>query len=287
MTDANGDRGAELGRQWLLELVHNRRLSPTQRRVVQSMLDSLPGVAFASTVEMAEIAGVSQPTVARIATALGFSGYPEFRAAIRDVVLAAPPTSDETARPSAVQLALSAEVSNLQSLEATLDGGALTKAVETLFRSRPLAVAGLRASSATAHYFGYFAQRVLPDVRILDEASSLEDNILQLHDDGGSAFFAIAMPRYPLALVRGVTLAKQLGMATVVMVDTPLVPFRDLIDVALIAPVSSDLVFDSHASATVLSIALLDGLAGKDPRRTQRRLEAHERLVDSWALKER
>ncbi|MCJ0702045.1 hypothetical protein FRIG_13045, partial [Frigoribacterium faeni] len=78
-------------RGWLIDLVHQHRLSPTQRRVVQHMLDSLPQVAFASTIDMAEAAGVSQPTVTRIATALGFSGYAEFRNAARDAVLTATP----------------------------------------------------------------------------------------------------------------------------------------------------------------------------------------------------
>lgn len=78
-------------RGWLIDLVHEHRLSPTQRRVVQHMLDSLPQVAFASTIDMAEAAGVSQPTVTRIATALGFSGYAEFRNAARDAVLTATP----------------------------------------------------------------------------------------------------------------------------------------------------------------------------------------------------
>jgi len=36
----------------------------------------------------------------------------------------------------------------------------------------------------------------------------------------------------------------------------------------------------------VLAISLLDALAGTDPARTQSRLEAHEALIDRWALPE-
>lgn len=98
---------------WLLDLVHTRRLSPTQRRVVQTMLDSMPDVAFMSTVDVAELAGVSQPTVVRLASALGFAGYPEFRAAVRRLALSAVEPVDVPERRSALVTALAAEQSNI------------------------------------------------------------------------------------------------------------------------------------------------------------------------------
>ncbi|HWS39287.1 MAG TPA: hypothetical protein VN408_41900 [Actinoplanes sp.] len=73
---------------WLLELAQRHRLSPTQRQIVQRMLGMFPAVAFLSSVEIAEQTGVSQPTVTRLATALGFAGFPEFRVAMRDAVAA-------------------------------------------------------------------------------------------------------------------------------------------------------------------------------------------------------
>ena len=71
---------------WLLQLAQAHRLSPAQRQIVQRMLGMFPDVAFLSTIEIAERAGVSQPTVTRLASALGFAGFPEFRAALRDAL---------------------------------------------------------------------------------------------------------------------------------------------------------------------------------------------------------
>ena len=113
-TAGQGETGAVRARTeaWLLDLVHTRRLSPTQRRVVQSMPDSRPYVAFMSTVDVAELAGVSQPTVVRLASALGFSGYPEFRTAVRRLALSAVERvepDDVPERRSALGTALAAE----------------------------------------------------------------------------------------------------------------------------------------------------------------------------------
>jgi DNA-binding MurR/RpiR family transcriptional regulator len=242
------------------------------------MLGMFPDVAFLSTIEIAEQAGVSQPTVTRLATALGFAGYPEFRAAMREVVLTAPAEP----RQGGVD-ALGQELDNLAGLRRELGGDAMASAVRLLASTSPLGVIGVRASAALAEYFGYFARRALPAVSVHTDAGSLDDAVLQLHQQGARAALFFAMPRYPAATVAAIGLARQLGLATVVVADSPLVPFADDTDVLLVAPVGTGLIFDSHAAVVVLAISLLDAIAGTDPQRTQQRLEAHEALTERWA----
>ncbi|BCY09931.1 MurR/RpiR family transcriptional regulator [Actinoplanes sp. L3-i22] len=271
--------GAE---QWLLELAQAHRLSPAQRQIVQRMLGMFPDVAFLSTIEIAERTGVSQPTVTRLATALGFAGFPEFRAALRDAVLAGIPNQRGHHRQDAGLAAIDQERANLESLKRVVAGDPMDRAVRLLAGPGPLGVVGLRASAALACYFGYFARRVLPAVSVCTDAGGIDDAVLQLSQQGAGALLAFAMPRYPAGTVAAVRLARTLGLATVVIADTALVPFAVDADVLLVAPVGTGLVFDSHAAVVTLAISLLDAIAKTDPHRTQQRLEAHEALVDRW-----
>jgi DNA-binding MurR/RpiR family transcriptional regulator len=278
---AQGER-LDTGRaeNWLLDLAQRHRLSPTQRQIVQRMLGMFPNVAFLSTVEIADQAGVSQPTVTRLATALGFAGFPEFRAALREVVLASP--ADQRIEDRHGSVAVEQERANLEYLHRVIGGDRMKEAVRLLAATTPLGVVGLRASAALAHYFGYFARRVLPAVTVCTDAGSVDDAVLQLHHQGASALLVFAMPRYPADTVAAVRLARRLGMATIAIADTALVPFAADVDVLLVAPVGTGLVFDSHAAVVVLAISLLDAIANTDPQRTQERLEAHEALVERW-----
>ncbi|GIF26589.1 DNA-binding MurR/RpiR family transcriptional regulator [Actinoplanes tereljensis] len=262
---------------WLLALAQRHRLSPTQRQIVQRMLGMFPDVAFKSTIEIAEQTGVSQPTVTRLATALGFAGFPEFRAALRDAVLSASaaPEHQETSP-------VDQEIANLASLNRVLGTDATREAVRLLAGTSPLGVLGLRASAALATYFGYFAKRLLPAVTVSTDASTIDDTVLQLHQQGATAVLVFAMPRYPAATVGAIRLARELGLATVVVTDTALAPFAAAADILLVAPVGTELVFDSHAAVVVLAISLLDAIARTAPQQTQERLEAHEALVDRW-----
>ncbi|MFI5890044.1 MurR/RpiR family transcriptional regulator [Actinoplanes sp. NPDC051513] len=262
---------------WLLTVAQRHRLSPTQRQIVQRMLGMFPDVAFLSTVEIAERTGVSQPTVTRLATALGFAGFPEFRAALRDVVVGLSPAPDRHSTPAVDQ-----ETANLESLKRVLAGDRMSEAVALLAGTPALGVIGLRASAALAEYFGYFARRLLPAVSVCTDASTVDDTVLEVREQGATALLIFAMPRYPAATVAAIRRARRLGLATVVVADTALVPFAQDADVLLVAPVGTGLVFDSHAAVVVLAVSLLDAIAATDPQRTQQRLEAHEALIDSW-----
>ncbi|GAA0566313.1 MurR/RpiR family transcriptional regulator [Paractinoplanes ferrugineus] len=262
---------------WLLDLARRHRLSPTQRQIVQRMLGMFPDVAFESTSEIAERTGVSQPTVTRLAVALGFAGFAEFRAALRAAVLDSRP-GGRPVRSTAVDR----EIANLDGLRAELAGDRMREAVRLLAGTTPLGVLGLRASAALAQYFGYFARRIRPAVTLGTDAGTVNDTVLELHQQGATALLTFAMPRYPAATVAALRLARRLDLRTVVLTDSALVPFAAEADVLLVAPVSSELVFDSHATAVLLAMSLLDEIARTDPQRTQQRLEAHEALVDRW-----
>jgi DNA-binding MurR/RpiR family transcriptional regulator len=268
--------------EWLLDLAQAHRLSPAQRQIVQRMLGLFPDVAFLSTIEIAERAGVSQPTVTRLAAALGFAGFGEFRAALRDAVLADLPEQRSPARQEAGVAAIDQERANLESLKRVVTGDPMTRAVRLLAGAGPLGVIGLRASAALAQYFGYFARRVLPAVSVCTDAGTVDDAVLQLSQRGAGALLFFAMPRYPAGTVAAIRLARGLGVATVVIADSPLVPFAGDADVLLATPVGTGLVFDSHAAVVTLAISLLDAVAKNDPHRTQQRLQAHEALVDRW-----
>ncbi|MDX2592041.1 MurR/RpiR family transcriptional regulator [Streptomyces sp. WI03-4A] len=59
-------------------------LSPAERKVGRVMLAGYPAPGFETIATIAERAAVSAPTVLRFVARLGFRGYPEFQAALRD-----------------------------------------------------------------------------------------------------------------------------------------------------------------------------------------------------------
>src|SRR5437762_11068640 len=105
----------------LIGLFQGVRLTPTQRRIAQCLVEHASAAAYLSSGELAELAQVSQPSVTRFAMAVGYDGYPALRRAMRELVTNGPGGSGQTetaddARRNELQRAVAAEIDNLRHL---------------------------------------------------------------------------------------------------------------------------------------------------------------------------
>ena len=259
----------------MLALFDGVRLTPTQRRIAQCLLERGARAAYLSSGEVAELAQVSQPSVTRFAMALGYDGYPALRKAIREL---GDPGPVETGGDE-LQHALRGEAFALARLADRLGAGtaerrAVTDAGKLLAGSRPLPVLGLRSAAPLATYFGYFAAKVLPDVRVLDHGGSLlTDRLDQARAAGATALLALVFPRYPRETLDALREARSAGLAVVVLTDSPVSPAAEAADVVLTAPVGSRLVFDLQSGPMAMAMVLLQEICDIEPARAQARLE--------------
>jgi DNA-binding MurR/RpiR family transcriptional regulator len=287
----------------VLDLFQGARLTPTQRRIAHSLIQHAPSAAYLSAAEVAALAGVSQPSVTRFAMALGYAGYPALRRQLRTVVDvgAATKKADQDAdnadqragnavnanqradngdqrAGNAMQRAVKAEAEHLERLADQLhDLNGVDKAAELLVASQPLPVLGLRAAAPLAGYFGYFAAKVHPDVRVLDAGGThLLDKLDQARAAGAGAMLAIVLPRYPRETFEAIREAKAGGMSVVALTDSAVSPAAEYADVVLPAAVGTQLVFDLHTGPMAMAMVLLQAMCDARPEPVQRRLEEFE-----------
>lgn len=269
----------------LLALFDQHRLSPTQRRIAQHLLDHLPDAAFLSSVDLAGRVGVSQPSVTRFAVALGFTGYPDLQRALRPIAMSAVAErpDPETVRRNELQAAVDAEIRNLEALRQSLvDPGKVVELGAALAASTPLTVVGTRISAGLADYFGYTAKRIHPDVRVVTAGGTAAyDALLQAQTAGGTWVLGFALPRYAAETITVLRHAREMGLHTAVITDAPIAPFADDVEVLLAAGVGSRLVFDSYAAPVTLAAVVLQAMADAEPARTQARLEAYEAMAET------
>jgi DNA-binding MurR/RpiR family transcriptional regulator len=262
----------EVGAARLIELFDGHRLTPTQRRIAHSLVRRAADAPFLSSVEVAELAGVSQPSVTRFAVALGFDGYPALRRCLREVSPSASAAPERKC--NAYQQAVQAEVDNLQQLAALLaDPEPVERAGRLLAASRPLPVLGLRAAAAQARGFCYFVAKVHPDVRLLDEGGTqLTDRIEAIARAGASALLCFALPRYPREVIDALEDARGAGLAVVTVADSSFAPVAKQSDLLLPAAVGRALVFDTACAPMMVGRILLEALCDEIPD-AQARLE--------------
>ncbi|WP_314174565.1 MurR/RpiR family transcriptional regulator [Streptomyces winkii] len=265
----------------LLKIFEGHRLTPTQRRIAHCMVRQAGDAPFLSSVELAELAGVSQPSVTRFAVALGFDGYPALRRHLRE---SAPEAGTGTAAAggqdtepdlyNAYQQAVHAEIDNLRHLAALLaDPAPVERAGRLLAASPTLPVLGLRAASAQARGFAYFAAKVHPDVRLLDEGGSmLTDRIDGCVRAGAEVLLCFALPRHPKEVAAALAHARDAGLRIVTVADSAFAPVAHPDDLLLPAAVGTGLVFDTACAPMLLGRVLLEAMCDGLPE-AQARLE--------------
>ncbi|MGX1975391.1 MurR/RpiR family transcriptional regulator [Streptomyces kronopolitis] len=256
----------------LQKLFEGHRLTPTQRRIAHCMVRRAADAPFLSSVELAELAGVSQPSVTRFAVALGFDGYPALRRHLREVAPSG--GAAEAGSANEYQQAVQAEIDNLRQLAAALtDPGPVAEAGRLFAASRPLLVLGLRAATAQAAGFTYFARKVHPDVRLLDEGGTLlTDRIDAAVRAGASALLCFALPRHPREVVEALEYARAAGLRIVTVADSAFAPVAHHTDLLLPAPVGTGLSFDTACAPMLLGRVLLEAMCDALPD-AQARLE--------------
>ncbi|MEU0131372.1 MurR/RpiR family transcriptional regulator [Streptomyces sp. NPDC006289] len=259
----------------LQRLFDGQRLTPTQRRIAHSMVRRAADAPFLSSVELAELAGVSQPSVTRFAVALGFDGYPALRRHLRDVTPSGADGGGGVEESlNEYQQAVRAEIDNLRQLSELLaDPAPVERAGRLLAESRPLPVLGLRAASSQARGFGYFAAKVHPDVRVLDEGGSmLHDRIDAARRAGASVLLCFALPRHPREAVDALAYARGQGLRVVTVADSAFAPVAAHSDLLIPGAVGTGLAFDTACAPMLLGRVLLEAMCDGLPE-AQARLE--------------
>lgn len=228
----------------LLQQISARHSELTPKaRLIGNFIIENPGKAiFMTTKELARATGVSEATVIRFVTQLGYEGYSDFLQQLRDIVdtkltlLERVDLADMNA-PATERLrrVVHSEVDNLKQLCDNLDMETFNKAVDLLHGSSAIYVIGSRLSYTFAYYLGWSLTKIRTKVYIMRGSDSTCIDFLTIAPEE-SLVVIFAATRYPNELIRLGKLAKRLGHRLLVITDgalCPLIPFADL---SIIAP---------------------------------------------------
>ncbi|GGX99350.1 transcriptional regulator [Streptomyces anandii JCM 4720] len=219
----------------------------------------------------------------RFAVALGFDGYPALRRHLREVAPAEP--AERTTAYNEYQQAVEAEIENLRHLaQALADPLPVRRAGRILAASRPLPVLGLRAAASQAYGFAYFAGKVHPDVRLLNEGGTMvQDRIDGAVRAGASALLCFALPRHPREVVDTLAYARDAGLTVVTVADSAFAPVAKYSDLLLPAAVGTGLAFDTACAPMLLGRVLLEAMCDDLPQ-AQARLEEFDATAAARGL---
>lgn len=231
-------------------------LTASERSVARVILTDYPMSGLDSIASLASKASVSPPTVLRLVAKLGFAGWPQFQAALREEVaqrLASPLAMyDQRRSTTPLHDADHAEATFIRALEtsfARLKIDVVDEAVRVLTdpKSR-IHVIGGRFSTALGVYFATHLQMLRPHVSAVSEIPIHRSNAL-LDMGRNDVVVALDFRRYQRDTIEFGTAAANMGARVILLTDPWLSPLVNSAKTVLTVETTSPSPFDSFVSA--------------------------------------
>ena len=198
-----------------------------------------------TTKELAEACMVSEATVVRFVSQVGYETYSAFLQALRDMVNTGMTLQDRVDLPGLkgaegdrLGRVMSEEMENMRQFYRTVDRETLDALVDLLEGAPAVYVAGSRLSYTFAYYFGWSLSKVRKGVNILKGSDSTAFDRLS-NANAEALVVIVATSRYPNELIRLAKVTRRLGHTLFVMADSPLCPLFPFANRQLVVPAQS------------------------------------------------
>jgi DNA-binding MurR/RpiR family transcriptional regulator len=262
-------------------------LTPTERRIAETVLAEPMALAFETVAEMASRVNTSGPTIVRFAAKLGFDGYRDLqdtaRATLVDELRRPTDRIRRPARSGGWEQARAIAVEGIESMLAGVDEDDIVKiAAQLAACAGSVWVLGAQTSSAPGHVLAAGLRLLRPNVRHL--RGSRAEIAVDLADAAtGDVAVVLDFPRYERTVVDTARWLSEQGVVVVAITDGPLSPLAAIADRWCAVPVAAVGPFDSSLPAVALVEILLAELTDQLRETATTRLDRAEAL---WASNE-
>ena len=207
--------------------------SKGQKRIAEYILNDYDKAAFMTAAKLGKTAQVSESTVVRFASELGYSGYPAMQKALQELIRGRL-TSVQRIRASEMEegdLLSRTMHRDMETINATIeeiDRTAFANVVEHLLKAEHVYILGVRSSSFLAGYLNFYLRLLMDNVILVQNSAAGEIYERLVHIGPKDVLIAISFPRYSNMVIHAVDMASARGADVIAITDngmSPLMPY--------------------------------------------------------------
>lgn len=227
----------------LMRLIQGKyiRLSKGQKLIAEYILKNYDKAAFMTAAKLGVAVGVSESTVVRFASEVGFSGYPKLQKALQELIKNKLTTvqrlelrNDYFTDGDALKGVLKADMENIRATLEKINQNTFQDVVKSIFEAKRIYIIGLRSSTAIAEFLGFYLNIILQNVKVV--SYGISDVFEQMISVGeGDLVIGIGFPRYAAKTIDALEFSRDRGAKVVALTDSLLSPLATKADYTLIA----------------------------------------------------
>lgn len=241
-----------------------RKLSKGHKKIASYIKENYDKAAFMTASALGRKVGVSESTVVRFVTELGFKGYPELQKELQQMIkskLTAVQRMEVSESligdNDIVRTVLNGDIDLIRETYEKTSREDFAKAVSTINKARKIYILGVRSSAALASFLGFYFNLVFDSVELIDTSSASEMFEQMFRIDKEDVCIAISFPRYSKQTVNAIRFVSDRGAKIVAITDSDTSPIASYADCLLVARSDMASVVDSLVAPLSLINALI------------------------------
>ena len=260
--------------------------SKGQRLIAKYIIEHYDMAAFLTASKLGATVGVSESTVVRFATELGYGGYPQLQKALQEMIrnkLTAVQrmevTSDRMGDQDILRSVLSSDIDKIRMTLDEIDRSSFEAAVEAILHARNIYILGVRSSASLSGFLGFYFNLMFDNVKLIhtNSVSEIFEQILRVGD--GDVVLGVSFPRYSKRTLKALEYSKKSGATVIALTDSRLSPLSQTADYTLLA--KSDMA--SFVDSLVAPLSVVNALIVAIGMRKQKEIsETFTHLESIW-----
>ena len=268
--------------------------SKGQKYIARYIIEHYEKAAFMTASKLGNIVGVSESTVVRFASELGFEGYPELQKALQEMirnkltsVQRIEVSTDILGNGEIIEKVCNSDIDKIKKTLAEASKEDFEGAVNAIANARKIYIFGVRSAAAIASFLGFYFGLILDNVKLIHTSSDSEVFEQILHVRREDVVIGISFPRYSSRTVKAMKYSSDRGATVISITDSDLSPLYQYSNYNLLA--KSDMVsfVDSLVAPLSLVNALIVAVGMKKQNEVYETFAELERIWDKYDVYEK
>ena len=261
-------------------------LSKGQKILATYITDNYDKAVFLTAAKMGQVVGVSESTVVRFATHLGYKGYPEFQKALEEMVRnklnsiqRMEVTYGRISQSHILETVLQSDQEKIKDTLEHIDEHAFELAVDTIIKAKHIYIVGIRSCAPLAAFMAFYFNLMFENVTLLqtNNSSELFEQMVRISKD--DVIIGISFPRYSMRTIKAMEFANNRNAKVITLTDSVHSPMNLYSSCNLIARSDMASIVDSLVAPLSVINALIVALCMKKQGEVAKTLET---LEDIW-----
>ena len=269
------------------------QMSKGQKLLADYILKNYDKAVFLTAAKLGKVVGVSESTVVRFATQLGYQGYPGFQKALEELVRnklnsiqRMEVTYGRISQSEILASVLQSDIEKIKLTLANMDQNAFELAVDTILNAKRIYVVGIRSCAPLANFLSFYLNLIFDNVTSVHTNSSSEIFEQLIRIGAEDVIIGISFPRYSMRTLKALEFASNRKAKVITLTDSVHSPMTLYSSCNLIARSDMASIVDSLVAPLSVVNALVVALCMKKQKDVIATLETLEQIWDEYQVYE-